>query len=70
VVESEDHIYFILKDNGIGFDKVNIINNRGFGLSGMKERAKLIDGDVEIQSSAGNGTIVEVNIPLQKQGKV
>ena len=33
----------------------------------MKERAKLIDGDVEIQSSPGQGTIVEVNIPLKKK---
>jgi two-component system, NarL family, sensor kinase len=67
LVEGEESIYFILKDNGAGFDKENLVNKRGFGLGGMKERAKLIDGDVEIQSSPGNGTIVEVNIPVKKQ---
>jgi two-component system NarL family sensor kinase len=66
VVENNDYLYFMLKDNGTGFDKALLTNEKGFGLSGMKERAELINGNIDIQSSSEHGTVVEVNIPLQK----
>jgi two-component system, LuxR family, sensor kinase FixL len=45
-----------VKDNGIGFvpDK----KNSGLGLRTMKYRAKLIQADLEIQSSSESGTLV------------
>jgi len=34
-----------------------------FGLPGMRERAKLIGGSLEVRSKAGSGTEVELAIP-------
>ena len=35
-----------------------------FGLVGLKERALLLDGSVEIDSAPGRGTRVELRIPV------
>jgi hypothetical protein len=36
----------------------------GFGLTGMSERAKLLDGQTLIESTKGSGTIVSIILPL------
>jgi two-component system, NarL family, sensor histidine kinase UhpB len=38
---------------------------RGLGLAGMNERALLLNGRLNIISSPGHGTKVELRIPLQ-----
>ncbi len=62
ILEKDDSIYVIIEDNGVGFDESEII--RGSGLRNMNERARLLNGTTEIHSIPGNGTTVEVNIPL------
>lgn len=62
ILEKDDSIYVIIEDNGVGFDENEII--RGSGLRNMKERARLLNGTTDIYSTSGNGTTVEVNIPL------
>jgi signal transduction histidine kinase len=63
VVASEQELYFLLKDNGKGFDINSPSLHAGLGLHGMKERARLLDGNLEIHSSP-EGTIVEARIPV------
>jgi PAS domain S-box-containing protein len=61
----KDLIVLIIEDNGKGFktdDKK--IRSRGIGLSGMSERAKIIGGELEIESEKGTGTTVYARIPL------
>ncbi len=62
-------IRLIIEDDGIGFkpsEKAIITDDdRGMGLLGMKERAELIDGRIEIESSIGNGTTIYVRVPAQ-----
>jgi len=57
----------IVEDDGTGFDPEGLRqpqeSGRGLGLLGMRERAELFSGDVEIESSAGQGTSVRVRIP-------
>jgi len=54
-------------DDGAGFDPEGFRqpqeSGRGLGLLGMRERAELFGGDVEVESSAGKGTTVRVRIP-------
>ena len=61
-----------VKDNGQGFSfesvKTQISNNSGFGLSGMRERVQSLHGDVEIISALGEGTSVNVRIPVTVKG--
>jgi PAS domain S-box-containing protein len=67
--QRDGKVVLIVEDDGIGFDvrqkAVLSEDDRGMGLLGMKERAELIGGDFEIESSAGNGTTVYAKVPAQ-----
>jgi len=64
VLDREHQLYLLLKDNGIGFIEASADSNAGFGLRSMKERAKLLNGNLEIHSTEGQGTTIEVTIPI------
>ena len=55
----EGNVEMSIKDNGIGFDPLEI--SRGFGKVSMYERAQSIDAALTIKSSVGNGTTVAVS---------
>jgi signal transduction histidine kinase len=58
-----------VRDDGIGFDldtvRLSRLRRPSLGLAGMQERAALVKGEVSIQSSPGQGTLVEARLPLQ-----
>jgi signal transduction histidine kinase len=57
-----------VQDDGIGFDPNGVTpndNGEGLGLLGMKERAALVGGALELVSRPGRGTSVNVRIPLR-----
>ncbi len=57
-------IHLQVRDDGVGFDLSKAGRKQdSFGLSGMKERVALLGGDIQIQSSLGKGTKVEIAIP-------
>lgn len=59
-------IVMLIEDNGVGFnpkDKKNSL--KGIGLIGMKERAQLIGGTLEIESAPEKGTTVFVRVPAE-----
>ena len=61
-------VFFRVKDNGIGFD-IEEINARyapekGLGLAAMAERAKMLDGHLEISSQVNSGTIIDFEVPI------
>jgi two-component system, NarL family, sensor histidine kinase NreB len=57
-------------DYGCGFDTGHFkIRGTGLGLYGMKERANLLGGVVEILSAPGEGTKIEVVIPINEKGE-
>ncbi len=59
-----DSVSMIITDNGRGFSVRNKLNlSRGLGLTGMRERAALIGGTLEIESSRKSGTAVHVRVP-------
>jgi two-component system sensor histidine kinase UhpB len=52
-----------ISDDGAGFSKLTgATSNGGLGLSGMRERALLIGGQLSLWSAAGEGTRVELTI--------
>jgi signal transduction histidine kinase len=53
-----------VKDQGQGFDIVNSQAGTSTGISGMRERAQLLGGKLEIQTGPGNGTLVTAEMPL------
>lgn len=57
-----------ISDDGIGFAVPLVLESTSslgkLGLLGMKERAELFGGKLEIQSSPGNGTTVSASFPV------
>ncbi|MBK8464772.1 MAG: PAS domain S-box protein [Chloracidobacterium sp.] len=66
----EQSLILIIEDDGKGFDPVKKRaarqSGKGLGLVGMEERAILIGGDIEIESSPGKGTTIYVRVPFSK----
>ena len=66
--EETDKVYARITDDGEGFDYEALLKTpgqeRGLGLAGMNERAVLLNGTLNIHSTSGRGTIIEVSIPL------
>jgi signal transduction histidine kinase len=59
-------LYLRIKDNGRGFDQEGAFASVGghFGLIGMRERAERLGGELRLTSDAGEGTEVQVSVPL------
>jgi len=64
-----EQITISIFDNGQGFippnGSANGNGNPSFGLRGMSERAKVLGGQLEIQSALGTGTRLTLLVPLQ-----
>ena len=55
-----------VKDNGKGITKEQVSGSRSFGLMGIRERALVFGGKVEIKGAPGKGTTVTVTMPTDK----
>jgi PAS domain S-box-containing protein len=62
------HVFVIIEDDGCGFDveglTAAVAGQRRMGLLGMQERAALVGGTFNIESTPGAGTTIFVRIPL------
>ncbi|WP_425616722.1 sensor histidine kinase [Anatilimnocola sp. NA78] len=63
VVQQQDELLMDISDQGVGFDPEEIRPSR-YGLTGMKERARMMGGTTEIISQLGHGTRIDVRLPL------
>jgi signal transduction histidine kinase len=64
---SQDGIRLAVIDSGIGFDSRHAIDFRGLGLVSMRERLRLVNGELAIHSEPGRGTTVLAHVPLRQQ---
>ena len=53
-----------ISDNGRGISRSDLVSPQSLGLLGMRERAALVNGAVDITSQPGRGTTLLVTIPL------
>ena len=54
-----------IEDDGLGFQEKNLASRDTLGLLGMRERAAILGGEVQITSEPGQGTKVAARIPLK-----
>jgi PAS domain S-box-containing protein len=56
-----------VEDNGRGFDVRGLNGAEAIGIAGMRERAGLAGGMLEIQSEPGHGTCVSCRLPVENE---
>jgi signal transduction histidine kinase len=63
---ANDHLLLIVEDDGVGFQTDPLITAKeaGLGLGGMRERASLLGGTLDVESKQGHGTTVIARIPM------
>jgi len=62
--EDESNLCVQIHDDGKGFEQGTARKVGSFGLIGMRERALMLQGTLDIQSDPGAGTRIEICIPM------
>lgn len=63
-VEAQDKSLMVtVKDDGQGFDAFSIPAGH-YGILGIKERVRSVNGSLEIQSGNGDGTVLKIQVPI------
>ena len=67
-----DAVRLLVSDDGVGFDpsvssSTPSPTGGGFGMTSMRERARLIGGRIEVRSAPGMGTRVDAEVPYQQE---
>ncbi|MDB5299239.1 MAG: hypothetical protein JWO87_902 [Phycisphaerales bacterium] len=61
------YVRIVIDDDGAGFDSAAAFtpgHNKGIGLAGIRERLLSLGGSIRLESSAGSGTRVVLELPL------
>jgi PAS domain S-box-containing protein len=67
-----NQVVLIVEDDGVGFDPETQASNganKGMGLIGMRERAALVGGNLQIESTPEGGTAVFARVPAHLNGE-
>lgn len=65
IVEDDATVVATVTDDGDGFETRDI--SVGFGLIGMRERAELVGGTLEVSSSPGAGSRITLTVPVARR---
>ena len=65
-IKRDNHgLSFIIKDDGIGFERDKVVNDKKtLGLLAMEERVKILGGSFELWSRENQGTKISFTIPI------
>jgi PAS domain S-box-containing protein len=61
------HLELTIEDTGIGFEHELPPGHVGLGLASMAERVRLVQGTINVRSSPGEGTRIQVTTPLTRR---
>lgn len=64
LLEDNDSLAIIIKDNGVGITESQMLNPGSFGIIGMNERMQQLGGKFEVHGSPSKGSQVMLKIPL------
>jgi hypothetical protein len=62
-----DTVTLTVRDNGRGFTPGGPRKQGSYGLVGLRERAYLLGGDIRIESAPGQGTFIEMRLPIEER---
>ena len=61
---SDADVCLTVRDDGSGFDPTRASVGGHFGMIGLRERTAQMGGKLDVESSAGQGTVVKIRIPI------
>jgi PAS domain S-box-containing protein len=64
---TSDAVHLTVRDSGIGFNPEAAMKGHGLGLTSMRERLKLVDGQFSIESQPMRGTAIYAYVPLNSE---
>jgi PAS domain S-box-containing protein len=67
--EDSGDIHLVIRDLGRGFDVEAASQGKGLGLTSMRERVRLVNGTISIESGPMSGTTIHVRVPLGSEGE-
>ena len=63
----DDSVVLMVEDDGNGFDlEACRTRGDGLGLVGMRERAQIVGGRLDVETSPGHGTSIYIRVPHQR----
>jgi len=66
--DDPSEIHLVVTDSGTGFDVSAAYQGKGLGLTSMRERVRLVNGTISIESKLGAGTTIHGRIPCTPIG--
>ena len=67
--DAEGVLTLEISDNGRGISNAELQKAEAFGIRGLKERARVVGGWLDISTAHGSGTTVILSVPLQVGGQ-
>jgi signal transduction histidine kinase len=68
--DAEGVLTLEISDNGRGISPADLQKGEAFGIRGLKERAKVVGGWLDISTGQGTGTTVILSVPLTSGGAI
>jgi len=68
IVGRGNEILLRVTDRGKGFEIESPVTKKGIGLVSMRERLRLVGGEMRIGTQRSEGTHIEVRVPLDRKG--
>src|SRR6201997_5563434 len=65
--EDSGEIHLIVSDSGKGFDVEAALQGKGLGLTSMRERVRLVNGAISVESKPMGGTVIHVRVPFESE---
>ncbi|AOM82342.1 sensor histidine kinase [Salisediminibacterium beveridgei] len=68
LVLRDQNVIMRIRDDGKGFDMKSVRQHGSYGLENMRERAEEVGGSLKLISVPGEGTQLEVKVPIREVG--
>jgi PAS domain S-box-containing protein len=65
--EDSGEIHLVIRDSGKGFNVEAALQGKGLGLTSMRERVRLVNGTISIESKPMGGTTIHVRVPFRSE---
>jgi signal transduction histidine kinase len=62
-------VVLAVRDSGVGFDPAGAGTKKTLGLASMRERVRLVNGTLDIESAPGHGTAIIAWVPAREASR-